>query len=995
MKKKIFSALLMGVFTLASMSVFVSCKDYDDDINGLDTQQQELLSRLETLEGSVKEQYTTLSNQLTEANKNASDALDQAKQAGADVTELKDLVSKATEAANEAGKTAAEAATAANNASADAAAAKEAADEAKEAADAAMAKAKEALKAAQSAATSEAIEKALADAASALNKCADLESRVGKLETLAKGLDTLIEQVSNAATKDELNTLKTQVDKYQDYFDSIFSMVTSVELYGTFSGNALTYVDATADKNGILLSLPHGTVQETADFGDNEALDKDLKNVYATATPVKNYTKGSDIKSIRGILVRVNPVNATFTKDNIKIINSLGEDLSGIVEVTDVKKFDEIITRSANVNSGLWKVYVQRADGVSEDAFENAISNKNGKICFAVAINNTDNEETADRYVASTFDLAIASDKYNRASSLAFEVDGHDVNTLKNRWYAGNVAKDETGTVIAGLTEYKWKDANKLSSAIAADKSNVAAANDADGIIEYRGEKPYLPAEVGTPFEVKLTTASESVEWYYVVFDANFGTSSAPSEMNAWEGYGVQGLNTVVPADSILKITVTSERAYGDVIGFRVFAVNYDGTLADPDGRAFYVQLGDATTKQTKNIDIKVTKSGKNETDFIALDGTFASCTDVTTGTFDKFDNGSDVTADGAEITWTLYDKDKKAITDWKDAKYIKVSFNDAAKFEDGGTFTATFKAMDDLREVNTLTLNVTKVMPTSADVEKNFSFKSAQLVNGVYTCYPEPDSKAWKTAVTFGGTKDLGQVANMNLINEGADYYMWSFAGASILNGKLVPNVVDNSTNYMLTIGKDFIDNETSHATSITYVFYNISYAKNPLTEKYEAGDYPVAANSCNTIFACPLDKSVFKYTWKEGQVDEDAKGKAVDGAINFITYGAENFGTKYQATESLVKYITSSSEVDNELYGGDFNQELFVSIDKMELVSVESGKADYYDVTYENGTVTFTVKANTSNPTADVPSKLKITATDAYGHKNVYEMDFTVKRR
>ena len=47
MKKKIFSALLMGVFTLASMSMFVSCKDYDDDINNLDAGQQELLSRIE------------------------------------------------------------------------------------------------------------------------------------------------------------------------------------------------------------------------------------------------------------------------------------------------------------------------------------------------------------------------------------------------------------------------------------------------------------------------------------------------------------------------------------------------------------------------------------------------------------------------------------------------------------------------------------------------------------------------------------------------------------------------------------------------------------------------------------------------------------------------------------------------------------------------------------------------------------------------------------
>ena len=32
----------------------------------------------------------------------------------------------------------------------------------------------------------------------------------------------------------------------------------------------------------------------------------------------------------------------------------------------------------------------------------------------------------------------------------------------------------------------------------------------------------------------------------------------------------------------------------GDVIGFRVYAVNYDGTLTDPDGRAFYLAVGDA-----------------------------------------------------------------------------------------------------------------------------------------------------------------------------------------------------------------------------------------------------------------------------------------------------------------------------------------------------------------------------------------------------------------
>ena len=38
MKRKIFSALLFGAFLTASTSTFVSCKDYDDDIQNLQAQ---------------------------------------------------------------------------------------------------------------------------------------------------------------------------------------------------------------------------------------------------------------------------------------------------------------------------------------------------------------------------------------------------------------------------------------------------------------------------------------------------------------------------------------------------------------------------------------------------------------------------------------------------------------------------------------------------------------------------------------------------------------------------------------------------------------------------------------------------------------------------------------------------------------------------------------------------------------------------------------------
>jgi len=56
MKKKIFSTLLLVAFTLASTSMFVSCKDYDDDINA----NKDRIAALETTVNNLKGQIATL-----------------------------------------------------------------------------------------------------------------------------------------------------------------------------------------------------------------------------------------------------------------------------------------------------------------------------------------------------------------------------------------------------------------------------------------------------------------------------------------------------------------------------------------------------------------------------------------------------------------------------------------------------------------------------------------------------------------------------------------------------------------------------------------------------------------------------------------------------------------------------------------------------------------------------------------------------------------------
>ena len=54
MKRKYFSALLMGALTIASVSTFTSCKDYDDDISGLQKQIDANKSTIEELSRLIK-----------------------------------------------------------------------------------------------------------------------------------------------------------------------------------------------------------------------------------------------------------------------------------------------------------------------------------------------------------------------------------------------------------------------------------------------------------------------------------------------------------------------------------------------------------------------------------------------------------------------------------------------------------------------------------------------------------------------------------------------------------------------------------------------------------------------------------------------------------------------------------------------------------------------------------------------------------------------------
>ena len=84
MKRKIFSKLLMGAFLIASVSMFVSCKDYDDDINKTNQDVAALKAQVDALKSSLASDLAAAKAELNTALAAKADKSDLDKKANAD-----------------------------------------------------------------------------------------------------------------------------------------------------------------------------------------------------------------------------------------------------------------------------------------------------------------------------------------------------------------------------------------------------------------------------------------------------------------------------------------------------------------------------------------------------------------------------------------------------------------------------------------------------------------------------------------------------------------------------------------------------------------------------------------------------------------------------------------------------------------------------------------------------------------------------------------------
>lgn len=1009
MKKKIFSPLLFMALTLAVSSLFVSCKDYDDDIDSLRLDQTDLLSKLTSLETSVNGQLSSLTASLSSVQTTANDALAKANQAGADITKLQGSVSEVAKTAEEAGKAAAKAEALANGAQGsadkaqgsadaaaqDAAAAKDAAAKAQKAADDAMAKANEAFQLAKQASDNSTAVSALTKAESALTQIGSINTQIGQLKAMTDEIPTLKSQINNAATKQELGALKTTVEAYQKVFDTLFAMVTNIELVGSYNGTVTTFTNPD-------LTLYYGNVAATATFGDNEA--------YTAAAPLQAFVEGDAITPEQGVIIRVNPSNVDFSKFMLHVINSKGESLDDFITLTSLEPVgDMLLTRGTQLNSGLWKLgFALKADA-DLDAFERACytdyTTNNGvhkQVLFAVALNNTV-DNNSDRFVASSFELTMKKAAYKPANVLSFTVNDKPVADLKNRVAVNGTktfAQAETaGIVNNDVHEYTWKNTPCAAMTTSTVKQDLDDARATTGKL--------LKVECGVPFTVKLQNPEAA--YFYAVLDKNYAIESAPSEWNIWEDYAISGLNKVVKAGEDLNIIISDERAKSDIIGIRIFAVNCDGTLIDPDGKAFYVQVNNDVVSATVNVDVTA-QVGLSYKVVPIPDVTFRASTVNYSMDFD-WEDFADLyqqrSLSSAKISCVLLKSDQKnsngkwqVATNWKDAKYVKVTLNQAKYFEDGQTFKVVMTAEESnntvAKKVNELVINVTKKMPTTDPY--GAAYKTNQVKNNVFTAYLTPDN-GWNAVATKGQNNLVSAVNGLYDNNGQLDkHFTWEFADAARDRaGNLVAYTVGyGATGYPVEVDPEFVDNTTEHATTCKYTYEKISLTRTN-GEWNPAKDWVVTLDlgADKTKFACPVAPSVMKYKW--GKVNNKAYVAApVYAATNFkIPFAYIVSESTYDGDYDNTNWYDYTLDADNWINGTEvFSKKVEAHL----ITDANSAEDEYFSVTVNTSAKQFELKPNSAstNPSGDVPCKLVITTYDAFGHKNVIgNLTVTVKKR
>ena len=1158
MKRKYLSALLMGTLTVASMSTFTSCKDYDDDISNLQGQIDKLataeqlaqkVSELQALISANKSDITSLQTELAKkttldevkavlANyaekqyvEDALATLDAAVKAqGGDITALQAAVKAAQAAADKAAedakaanaeiletlktlatkaevedvKTAAKAAndaiealktgdiktlqdkqneileslkTYAKQESLDKVAAKaealqtaldkkadtEALTKAEEELNAAIAEVK--TKAGENAAAinglattvknakdalalAQANQTKLNEALASLNdsskegtvaaaiktiqaQIGTPDSKLGSLASRLADIESVLNGVKDDDTKLGLATKVTNIEnKLKDIIGQYSTMVTDVQLYA-INGN---WGSIGFDNHKLIFTQ---TVEKANKFpADAKAADKQL-----TFEEGKYYV-GED-----SLLVRVSPVDAELTANNVSLMNSQGKELNGLVDVTSVHRYNGLLSRAAATNSGLWVVKFKAndlGDSFKEAAMLDPTDNNSKQILYSVAVKNTYNtsdkkEDASTRRVTSEFEVALSTQDAKPAWD--FKVGNTPVSQIHNRFY-----QTETGHSTSNIPELVWKDAAKPATQVVtdnADATKINAVNRPTDRSSYMQDQRHwpdiLPVVKGKPITIEFTNpAIRGVKGFYVTLDEKFAQESAPSELNAWNSYtyenvGYNGKPAKLFEGNKGTITIKDmNNVQGDIIGFRVYAVNYDGTLYDPDGRAFYVAVGavkqEKTIEQT-NVEINMETAANPTPEFVSekIPVDFSSY-DFTANSYDWEVTEEDASGNKpTRFRVEYFDADGTEVSQLsRDVKAIRFVLTQPGQFIDGAVYnvSTTLKKYisSAATEVCTVNASFKKVMPTSAPTfgyrdgfDENTEYitpryydNNGNWVVGDYKVSSSNKSGSFDFRNTLIINNNVNAWNGVDLFTKGT--FIFNVANGTYNASGALDKASCTGSSYILNIqnGNDnLVDNKTKRKISAEFVYRNISKKYDTNSENYVSyQDWNAASPTTKDIIYSTWSKN-FEYTCGEnwtgnGKKDTDADYIAPANVVEWSSTAGSSTTldlSKVTAKVNKLSLLPVTTGVTGTTLDKFFASKVIAVVPGQYGAVYTTGKDGqinpYFTATINTATKTVTL---TQSNQATIPStankgEIHFTVKDCFGNPMNITLPFVIK--
>ena len=945
MKKKFMKVALFGVLTLTAGASFVGCKDYDDDISGLNealaatksdltSKEAALKASIASLEAAKVDVAAVLASAKTESDKAALKAKEDAIASSLASMKAIEADLKAKIAANTSDiQTLNEQVLAADKAFA--ALSGEVAQIQKmllgyEGLVETVGKLQSADTRLETEITtlSDSMKKSIEDLQGQITAVTTQIGALGEGETVAGELGKLLDELNaqkktldKAATKEELaaandliagNTkkiqeLSTKIDGQLNVLKSLFrSLVTNIG-----------FVETVAPFNLVVATIPAGT---SAFGGTLEGAFKFEKGVYTSASKM---------------LIQVSPSTANISAEALTLVRTDGESLSSDLVTLEVQPYNEALTRGES-KGGIWEVSVKLNPTYDKAAFDKLVKkDANSSYRFAVALKDAGTEaEGGERIIASPYELTFP----------------------KNGDYT---AMTSIGESTVGTTKLTTDDLK-------------------------------IPIEIGTPVNVKAIGDEAGVYASYITLE-----ETDPAKLALLATYGITGYNKVNRTTNEFVLNVANAAADGKEIKFKLWTIDVLGTTKLE--KTFTLSCG---KKNTGNPELKATLAPvANQSSAIYDMPKAVAMTTVLAANDADAKNlvGSNLTVElkdaaGAAITGvsaTLYKKDLTttvaiATADYKAIKEVaavQLKGINLQQIADNGSVAGKlmFKNTAGL-ELLSVPVTLTKTMPT---FPTTFSAKSGILANGIIKVYPTFVSGAKATYEYTKIFNGVNATDNTNYVFNYMNPDVATNADAKAGNVEFNNDVTKPYT--QIGVANKLVGSQGhTIATAVTYDFGSISSVK-------KESAFVSFLTTWNTPFALQFASipEESKMTVKAFEIAYPAASYvlAIKGNVTYtnIVDGTQLALAKEGDIKDIKVKTVSGNGVENEYYTP--------SIATVDGSAVDPAKPDGAK-THLKGDILFAKKSDLAALSVDVDSKLVFTIEDVFGNKFERSFDFKVKK-